>query len=252
MTLLSYKKKTVYRNFPNAKPRILIFDNGINDSDEIKNLIDIINSATGKDHSVAEKERSWYKYSDDEAMAYVFENTNLAPTRFSTGTPPVWYGSESLENSLEEVLFHLKKNVRKDIDSLKLAYKKKHKPFEVEYIENERAMAEAQIESKIMYDGKYLKGVIPNYIDVKSYPECIEEALIAQKSGADGVLYLSARSGGNVNCVAIWNKDVIKESLVKRFYSIIIYTDETREELVIEIPSSGDGDNIGPSEGSLN
>lgn len=237
MTLHKYDKQPIFRNFPNAHPRISIFDNGINNEEERDKLLDIINSVTGKDHTVEKKSSSWYKYNDDELMKWVFENTNLAKTRFSTGSPPIWYGSENETNSLEEVLFHLKKNVKTDVQSLKRKYANEGKSFDLDYVENERAMIEAHIASEKFTDCTSLKNSIKNYTQISSYDSCIEEADKAQANGSDGLTYLSARSEDEITCVAVWNKSSIKSSKVKRFYSIIIYVDELKEEQVFKLPS---------------
>jgi hypothetical protein len=229
-SLKDFREDEVYKNFPTAYPRISIFDNGLNDSDEIDELLDIANSVTKKKHTIDEKMNSWYKYNDDEVLDYAFSQLNIAKSRFTDGKIPIWYSSSTIQNSLDETTFHLERNVRFDLKQL---YKMHPKTKKIEYVENERALAYAKIECQEISDKRDLKARLANYQSLDSYDECIKEAKICYHDGSDGIIYLSARSQSDVDCYAIWNKQAILTSVVKKFYTIVVYADSKKESLAV-------------------
>lgn len=230
-SLKKYFKDDVFRNIPTAKPRISIFDNGLNSEKERDEILDIANSVTDKDHTLEKKSSSWYKYGEDEVMTYVFENLNIKLTRFSTGRPPIWYGSASITNCIEETAYHLERNVRHDLINLP-----KNLIGKIDYVENEKAILKAKIYCESINDCRSLKKAMgKTYSDSKSYGDCTTKANDSIAEGHDGLIYLSARSQNDVECFAIWNRKSIVNSYVVDFYSIIIYSDSKKDTLAIRI-----------------
>jgi hypothetical protein len=226
----NYKNSEVYRNIASANPRVSIFDNGVNDKGEIDLPIQIANSVSGVNHSSQEKEKSWYKYGDGEILDYVFENTNIKLSRFSTRSMNVWYGSSTIENTFEETVSYIEKVNRLELRELPGKIKDK----KLGYIESERALCLATINCNNIYDAKDLKDNIVNYEDTSSYEDCRKVAIRALKRGHEGLIYLSSKSKRNIDCFAIWEKECVVSSNVIDFYTVLVYADETKETLIIK------------------
>ncbi|RUR12959.1 RES family NAD+ phosphorylase [Legionella sp. km772] len=112
-TIIDYSQD-VFRNIPSVKPSQNLFDDLSDDETnwDAANQLEMLTHPLLESNSLIQR---GFEYSENSFIDYPFEH--LTASRFSDGKTPCWYGSETLETTIYETVFHFVKNINDSIDA---------------------------------------------------------------------------------------------------------------------------------------
>jgi len=112
-TVIDYSND-VFRNIPTIKPTQNLFDDLSDDPDSWE-AANIIEMATHNPIENSQLIQMGFEYGENSFIDYPFENLTIS--RFSDGQIPCWYGSECLETTIYETVYHFVKGVKDSIEA---------------------------------------------------------------------------------------------------------------------------------------
>lgn len=207
-----YIRERVFRNIPTAHPSKNLFWPAILTNREASILDQVANIGSSIDHNKPQKDRL-FQYGYNEDTSFCFDAVIISNTRFSDGKP-VWYGSDDLDTSKAEVIFHLKRQALKELG----------RDVEEYYLDFERVV----FEGRISFDGVDLThktAAIPGLLENgPPYPSCSVAGGILRALGSEGLIFASVRRVGGIN-YAIFERQCVSSSRATCYFSVRIFKD---------------------------
>ena len=200
----------VWRNLPTCHPTKDLYYPEHFGARETAILQAFANLDSGIDHDAAPKDR-WFEYGKPEDLARLFDRSVFHESRFSDGTFPVWYGSDSQECSRAETIFHVLRQVSKD-----------RPPNSTKPIRCERVMYRATISCQNAVDLVPHVDRFPALLeDGPPYSYCPKVGAWARNQKVDGIKTLSKRHDKGA-CYAVIEREAIVESRPSSYFSVIV------------------------------
>lgn len=198
--------KDAFRNIRGIKISQDLFDDLSDDPLDwsAANAIDIQTHPTLNNAQLIQRP---FDYSKNEFIDYPFENITIS--RYSDGSIPCWYGSETLETSIFETSHHFTREIE---SAFELFYQ--HKTITIDRrvaLVNCRGLAFDLSEKALEF---------PWLVDPLNYNRCQEIGLRVAKEGHPLLIVPSARHSGGVNIVVF--KDRVLSNV--REYCNLQYT----------------------------
>ncbi len=186
--------KDVYRNIRGIKISQDLFDDLSDDplNWSAANTIDMHTHPPLKNDQLIQRA---FDYSKNEFIDYPFEN--ITASRYSDGSVACWYGSETLETSIHETVYHFVQEVQ---NSYEMYYQQK-------IITIDRRVALVNCHG-LAFDLSQKVKDFPWLIDPLNYTRCQETGRRVAKEGHPLLVVPSARQLDGVNAV-VFNEKVL-------------------------------------------
>lgn len=202
---------SLWVSIPTANPiKALYFSKELTEDEQLFAAA-LAASTSGIDTSDGKQKDRWYQYGDLQDLDFCFSALSFPPSRFSDGTYPVWYASDSQDGSKAEVTYHCLRQA-----ALELQYTKQENMLRFE-----RAFCKARVKSS-GYDLRRLAetktGLLENG---PPYPYCNEVGSIDKKS-VKCLVSMSRRLKG-AELWGVFEREPILESRVKAFWYVEVH-----------------------------
>lgn len=184
----------IFRNIPSIKDSQHLFDDLSSDPQnwEAANQIDIATHTELRNSSIIQRA---FDYSKNEFIDYPFEN--ITASRFNDGSFACWYGSETLETSIFETVYHLIQTINDSLEAFE----------DEDFIDVDRKVGEIYCEG-LAFDLTSKINEYPWLIDSTNYLLCQNLGKRIAQEGHPLLRVPSARDSAGVNLVA-FNANVL-------------------------------------------